>query len=96
MGECSVSVAMTPNGHADDTVQGKYFVTPVYRSMTINNFLDVLEGKKDKSPKGVYYIQKQNSNFVDEFQSLHGDVELELPWASKAFGEHTSLTCRDL
>ena len=35
----------------------------------------------------VLYLQQQNSNLTNpEFDSLHQDIELEIPWARDAFG----------
>ena len=83
--EKEVTVAVTPNGYADAIVDD-CFVTPLEHGMKMHHFLDVLAGRREKLHKGVYYIQKQNSNFVQEFSELHGDAEVDLPWATQVFG----------
>ena len=83
MGEEEVTVAVTPNGYADAVYEGQ-FVMPEERSMTMNAFLDILESPNESS--GVFYVQKQNSNLTDEFDSLGDDVEPHIPWATEAFG----------
>ena len=79
-------MAVTPTGYADAIVDD-CFVTPLEHRMKMHDFLDVLAGRREKQPKGVYYIQKQNSNFVEEFSELHSDAEVNLPWATQVFGE---------
>ena len=80
-----MTVAVTPTGYADAIVDN-CFVTPFELKMKMHHFLEVLAGRREKSPKGVYYIQKQNSNFVEEFAELHVDAEVDLPWATRVFG----------
>ena len=85
-------MAITPTGCADSVVDD-CFVTPLEHIMKMHHFLDVLAGRREKSPKGVYYIQKQNSNFVEEFSELHSDAEVNLPWATQVFGKsHLGVT----
>ncbi|XP_012535168.1 bifunctional peptidase and (3S)-lysyl hydroxylase JMJD7 isoform X2 [Monomorium pharaonis] len=89
LGDEKVSVAVTPNGYADaiakrDSDAKEFFVMPEERLLTISAFLDTLENtKKD----GVFYIQKQNSNFRHSFCKLWPDTEVEISWASEAFGK---------
>ena len=83
IGKEEVTVSVTPNGYADAVYEGK-FVMPDDRKMLFADFLDVLE-KKTKAP-GIFYVQKQNSNFTEEFQSLMGDAENEITMATEAFG----------
>ena len=75
---------MTPNGYAD-AVNNGLFVMPEERQMTVGQFLDILEAPG--STPGVFYVQKQNSNLTEEFQSVMGDVETEPAWATEVFGE---------
>jgi jumonji domain-containing protein 7 len=79
-----VTVSVTPNGYADAVTDGR-FVMPEERAMKFGEFLDVLgnPGAHD----GVYYVQKQNSNFTSEFRFLHEDAGTEVSWASEAFGK---------
>ncbi|XP_013379747.1 jmjC domain-containing protein 7 [Lingula anatina] len=84
IGQKTVSVAVTPNGYAD-AVSGNKFVMPEERQITFNKFLDILENK-DTVP-GIFYIQKQNSNFTEEFPELLPDAESEIEMATKAFGK---------
>lgn len=87
-----MTVAVTPTGCADSVVDD-CFVTPLEHIMKMHHFLDVLAGRREKSPKGVYYIQKQNSNFVEEFSELHSDAEVNLPWATQVFGKSHLAWC---
>lgn len=88
-GEENVSVAVTPNGYADaiarkDDTREEFFVMPEERLLTMSEFLDTLENTKEHS---VFYIQKQNSNFINGFRKLWSDAEIEMPWATEAFGK---------
>ena len=83
VGETEVTVAVTPNGYADAVYQEK-FVMPEERRMTFNQFLDFIEDPFHG--KGVFYVQKQNSNLTEEFGKLLEDVEGNVPWASEALG----------
>ena len=58
---------------------------PEERQMTFNWFLDILERKVKAA--GVFYVQKQNSNFTDEFRDLMSDAAPDIPWATEALGE---------
>ena len=78
-----VSVSLTPDGYAD-AVRGGQFVTPAERRMTFSEFLDIIDEKT--LTNGVVYIQKQNSNFTDEFSDLSADVDLQMTWATRTFG----------
>lgn len=84
IGDLKVTVAVTPNGYAD-AINNGYFVMPEERQMTVGQFLDILE--VPKSAQGVFYVQKQNSNLTEEFQSVMGDVETEPAWGTEVFGE---------
>ncbi|XP_063983082.1 bifunctional peptidase and (3S)-lysyl hydroxylase JMJD7 isoform X1 [Diachasmimorpha longicaudata] len=86
--EKRISVAVTPNGYADAVATNEednreYFVMPEEREMTMSEFLDTLTTPRDDA---VLYIQKQNSNFQEEFHELWRDVE-EPKWISEAFGK---------
>lgn len=88
-GDEEVSVAVTPNGYADaitklhDTME-EFFVMPEERFLAMSEFLDALENPKEDS---VFYIQKQNSNFISCFSKLWSDAEIEISWANEAFGK---------
>ncbi|XP_076065754.1 bifunctional peptidase and (3S)-lysyl hydroxylase Jmjd7-like [Oratosquilla oratoria] len=84
LGEKSVTVAVTPNGYADAPNEG-YFVMPEERSMKFKDFLDIMEDPSQT--KGVFYIQKQNSNLTDEFQEIMEDTAEEISWFSEALGK---------
>lgn len=89
-GDENVSVAVTPNGYADaiarrdDHIKEEFFVMPEERLLTMSEFLDTLENAKEDS---VFYIQKQNSNFINGFRKLWSDAEIEISWATEAFGK---------
>ncbi|XP_061898457.1 bifunctional peptidase and (3S)-lysyl hydroxylase JMJD7 isoform X2 [Entelurus aequoreus] len=84
VGSKVISVAVTPDGYAD-AVRGDRFVMPEERHMTVSSVLDVLEGKVKR--RGVFYVQKQCSNLLDELPELTGDVEAHVPWMSTALGK---------
>ncbi|XP_046873564.1 bifunctional peptidase and (3S)-lysyl hydroxylase JMJD7 isoform X2 [Hypomesus transpacificus] len=84
VGSKVISVAVTPNGYAD-AVNGDRFVMPEERKMTFSSLLDVIEGKVES--KGVFYVQKQCSNLMEELPELTGDVEPHIPWMSEALGK---------
>lgn len=85
-----ITVAVTPNGYADGISTKKpenkeYFVLPEERLMTFNQFLDGLE-QKDKNQ--IYYIQRQNSNLIEDFPDLLNDIDLTtLHFAKQAFNK---------
>ena len=58
---------------------------PEERKLPFSEFLDILKGHRDQS-KGIFYIQKQNSNFTEEFESLMSDADEHVAWATEAFG----------
>lgn len=91
LGDKKVSVAVTPNGYADaiakkddDIDKTEFFVMPEERLLTMSAFLDTLENTKKNS---IFYIQKQNSNFIYSFRELWPDAEIEVSWANEAFGK---------
>ncbi|KAK7486367.1 hypothetical protein BaRGS_00022415 [Batillaria attramentaria] len=84
IGDLQVTVAVTPNGYADAVNDG-YFVMPEERQMTVAHFLDILSAQE--SDKGVFYIQKQNSNLTEEFPALLSDVDEEPAWGTEVFGQ---------
>uniref|UniRef100_A0A667ZBE5 Bifunctional peptidase and (3S)-lysyl hydroxylase JMJD7 n=1 Tax=Myripristis murdjan TaxID=586833 RepID=A0A667ZBE5_9TELE len=84
VGSKVISVAVTPNGYAD-AVSGDRFVMPEERRMTFSSLLDVMEGKVQK--QGVFYVQKQSSNLLQELPELAADVEEHVPWMSEALGK---------
>lgn len=81
-----IAVAITPNGLADgitkDDKGQEYFVMPYEINMTISEFLDCLEEKRENF---IPYIQKQNSNLSVDLPELLVDVESEVTFASTAF-----------
>ena len=86
IGDQNVTVAVTPNGYAD-AVCGDRFVMPEERTMTFSEFLDILY--KEQDANGIFYVQKQNSNFTEEFNSLMKDASADIDWATEAFGEYS-------
>ncbi|CAH1786743.1 unnamed protein product [Owenia fusiformis] len=84
IGNKEVTVTATPNGYADAVHQNK-FIMPEEKTMTMNSFLDIMETPENYN--GVYYVQKQNSNFTAEFSEIIDDAEKEIPWASEALGK---------
>ncbi len=71
LGDTQVTVTATPNGYADAPI-GDRFVLPGEKIMLFKDFLRIWE--ENDTSNGVHYIQKQNSNFTDEFSVLVGDA----------------------
>ncbi|XP_017263005.1 bifunctional peptidase and (3S)-lysyl hydroxylase JMJD7 [Kryptolebias marmoratus] len=84
IGSKVITVAVTPNGYAD-AVAGDRFVMPEERQMSVSSVLDIIEGKVQKS--GVFYVQKQCSNLLQELPELVDDLEADVPWMSAALGK---------
>jgi len=84
VGDLEVTVAVTPNGYADAVTDGE-FVMPYEKTMQMKDFLNIIENPKDY--KGIFYIQKQNSNLTDEFSTLLQDVDRGISWGTEAFGK---------
>uniref|UniRef100_A0A1A8JI81 Jumonji domain containing 7 n=2 Tax=Nothobranchius TaxID=28779 RepID=A0A1A8JI81_NOTKU len=84
IGSKVVSVAVTPNGYAD-AVAGNYFVMPEERKMSFSSVLDIIEGKVQRN--GVFYVQKQCSNLLQELPELIDDLEPHVAWMSAALGK---------
>ncbi|XP_012267185.2 bifunctional peptidase and (3S)-lysyl hydroxylase Jmjd7 [Athalia rosae] len=94
LGDKIVTVAVTPNGYAD-AIAAKaskdgatfenYFVMPEERLIPMSTFLNTLENSEEQN---VHYIQKQDSNFIKDFTELWADAELDVPWATEAFGKY--------
>uniref|UniRef100_A0A3Q4GHW2 Bifunctional peptidase and (3S)-lysyl hydroxylase JMJD7 n=1 Tax=Neolamprologus brichardi TaxID=32507 RepID=A0A3Q4GHW2_NEOBR len=85
VGSKVISVAVTPNGYAD-AVNGDRFVMPEERQMSFSSVLDIIEGKVDKGG-GVFYVQKQCSNLLQELPELTADVQPHIAWMSAALGK---------
>ncbi|XP_034483618.1 bifunctional peptidase and (3S)-lysyl hydroxylase JMJD7 [Drosophila innubila] len=82
-----VDVAVTPNGYADGLAKQdgqEYFVLPLESKMPLSELLKRLD-----DPMGaVHYIQKQNSNFSEDFPELAGDiVSSDLDFAQQCFNK---------
>lgn len=92
MAEKRVTVAVTPNGYADGISSShpsgkEYFVMPEERAMSMEEFVCRLDDGA-AADGHVHYIQKQNSNLIEDFPELHGDVdESTLAFASEAFNK---------
>ncbi|KAJ0063281.1 hypothetical protein NL108_015618, partial [Boleophthalmus pectinirostris] len=87
VGQRQISVSVTPNGFAD-AVNGERFMMPEERRMSLNHVLDIIEGKVDKpGGSGVFYVQKQCSNLLEELPELTSDLEPHVAWMSTALGK---------
>lgn len=86
--------AVTPNGRGDAIVSGPdgkpCFVTPLEERVPFSSFLNELCSKKREADE-VSYASHQNGSFVTEYGPLAGDADVEIPWATKAFGEEPQL-----
>ncbi|XP_072320345.1 bifunctional peptidase and (3S)-lysyl hydroxylase JMJD7 isoform X2 [Eucyclogobius newberryi] len=85
VGQKQISVAVTPNGFAD-AVSGDRFVMPEERNMKLSDVLDIIE-KKKPGGSGVFYVQKQCSNLLEELPELTSDLEPHVAWMSTALGK---------
>ena len=88
-----VTVAVTPNGRADavtplDSAGQLCFALPHESQMPLPALLDRLA---DKSSDTVIYAQAQNSS-LQEFGQLREDIDAELAWAAKIFGQPAEAT----
>uniref|UniRef100_A0A7S0RY55 JmjC domain-containing protein n=1 Tax=Pyramimonas obovata TaxID=1411642 RepID=A0A7S0RY55_9CHLO len=84
-----VTVDVTPDGRGDAVVQtdkGTFFVTPEERQMSLEEFERLLKQSRVDPSLGVPYAQHQNGSFTEEYDSLIGDAEPHLEWASEALG----------
>ena len=83
-----LTVAMTPNGRADAIVQlmdgAECFALPHEEKMSFDAFLALLA---DKHASKVVYAQAQNDSLRQEFASLLPDIDADLAWAAKTFGQ---------
>ncbi|KAG7464348.1 hypothetical protein JOB18_037318 [Solea senegalensis] len=84
VGSKVISVAVTPDGYAD-AVSGDRFVMPEERQMSLSSVLDIIEGKVQRS--GVFYVQKQCSNLLDQLSQLSDDMETHVSWMTSALGK---------
>ncbi|XP_061156812.1 bifunctional peptidase and (3S)-lysyl hydroxylase JMJD7 isoform X1 [Syngnathus typhle] len=84
VGSKVISVAVTPNGYAD-AIKDNRFVTPEERRMCFSSVLDIIQGKVKE--RGVFYIQKQCSNLLEELPELTADMEAHIGWMSTAMGK---------
>ncbi|KAB0797583.1 hypothetical protein PPYR_06652 [Photinus pyralis] len=82
-----VTVAITPNGYADGVIAENntdFFAMPEERTMRMSEFLSNMTAPKKNF---VCYIQKQNSNLLEDFKELINDVDIELKWAKDIFAK---------
>lgn len=86
LGDKEICVAVTPNGLADAVCKNT-FILAEDRKMRMSDFLDIMESPRLGQP-GIFYIQKQNGNFTDEFSEIIDDAETDIRWATEAFGKH--------
>ncbi|CEP01893.1 hypothetical protein PBRA_008836 [Plasmodiophora brassicae] len=86
MGSSQLTVALTPDGHGDCPVGGR-FVLPHEERMDLAAFFETL---RDPSGNAVPYIQKQCNSLDEEFGQLRDDIaELEI---GKTVFEHLDAT----
>jgi len=80
----NVSVAVTPNGYADAVYKEK-FLLPEERCMKFEDVATILQ-RNDPFEVGIFYIQKQCSNLLQELSILLPDVAKDISFGSEAFG----------
>jgi len=84
MGTHEVSVNVTPRGHGDVLVAGR-FVKPEERRLPFARVLDAWEGVAQST--SVFYISHQNGSFASEFGPLHEDISPNVDaWGTEVFG----------
>ncbi|OJA19021.1 hypothetical protein AZE42_00381 [Rhizopogon vesiculosus] len=97
-----ISVAITPNGHADAIAAdpgGKlFFVEPFTEEITIVKLLETLNTEQESDDTSASYLQSQNGNIYSsrsfespkddpsEFGALREDVPSNIPWVTEALG----------
>lgn len=69
----------------DPNTDREYFVLPHEESMPFNDFLDIIQRKRD-SPH-AHYISLQNDSLHTEFSALKDDIDEEIAWCSEALGK---------
>lgn len=83
-------MAITPNGYADGIStkmpeNQEYFVLPEERIMSMSDFLDKLDESNNDE---ILYIQRQNSNFSEDFPELINDIDVDtLKFAYDSFNK---------
>ena len=97
-GNARVTVAVTPDGRADCPrwcnsmhmgTAVPCFALPYEYETTLSTFLHLLKcANEDKNQSNtlVPYMQYQNSSLTVQLPVLIGDVPLDIPWATEAFG----------
>lgn len=78
---CSYADAVTYDPNTDR----EYFVLPHEESMPFNDFLDIIQGKRN-TPH-AHYISLQNDSLHTEFSALKDDIDEEISWCSEALGK---------
>jgi jumonji domain-containing protein 7 len=95
LADTPIHVALTPDGLGDAVAALRDgdlgFVRPHEARMPFSQFVDALECPlRDEATgeprRAVHYASHQDSSLTEEFAPLWADTELELGWASAAFG----------
>eukprot|EP01060_Flectonema_neradi_P013888 TRINITY_DN20611_c0_g1_i1.p1 TRINITY_DN20611_c0_g1~~TRINITY_DN20611_c0_g1_i1.p1 ORF type:complete len:327 (+),score=46.34 TRINITY_DN20611_c0_g1_i1:38-982(+) len=90
MSDSEVTIALTPNGRADaiTDIEGEaLFMLPDEKRMQFSEFAAKLHGPEAT----IYYAQKQNNSFNEEYQPLHEDVDPGIEkFGTEIFGEPPS------
>ena len=88
--EEEVTISLTPNGRADALTvidEEILFMMPDEKKMKFNEFASVLHNSEDV----VYYAQKQNNSFNEEYNTLNDDINNNIQlFGEKIFGESAS------
>ncbi|KAG0709638.1 cupin-like domain-containing protein [Suillus ampliporus] len=101
--EQPISVAITPNGHADAIAVGPggrlFFVEPFIEKFPMAKLVEQLNTDQD-SDTPTSYLQSQNGNIYSsrffelpnddpsEFSALREDVPSNIPWVTEALGRN--------
>ncbi|KAK4055748.1 hypothetical protein OIV83_000295 [Microbotryomycetes sp. JL201] len=99
LGNKRLRIAVTPDGRADSIMRSEdgskvYFVEPATIELTMQEFLTKLDQSGDTvDPGPVYYLQSQNGNLSDEYESLRQDVGSDGPsFARRVFGSQPDVS----
>ncbi|KAG1754044.1 cupin-like domain-containing protein [Suillus paluster] len=103
--EQPISVAITPNGHADAIAAGPggrlFFVEPFVEKVPMEKLLERLNTDQDGDNAPTSYLQSQNGNIYSsrffespnddpsEFGTLREDVPSNIPWVAEALGRNS-------
>lgn len=69
----------------DPVTDREYFTMPHEEHMTLNSFIDLIEGKTVSD--NANYISLQNGSLPTEYGAIQEDVDQDIEWCSEALGK---------